>query len=227
MKRIPLKFFLASILLTTTSVFAQDSDQSGRNSVVKFSPSKMMRGEIQFSYERKIAEQASLEFAFGPAISNVSPINFDHLFGNGSNASENSLMGFAVSIAPRYYPLEDKDALEGFYVSPIIGFTQLNYNFSAANIGGPVALADQCGHSNQTSFAFVFGSQKWLSKSFSLDMFVGSGIKQISEQNYIIDYGTWTGPTQPAPKWVELNSTNVQWFITGGIKVGIGFGKKN
>jgi|TARA_R110000737_G_scaffold352891_1_gene400887 hypothetical protein len=220
------KLTLAVTTLFLGSLAANAQDQSGRNSVVKFSPSKMMRGEIQFSYERKMAEQASFEFSAGPAISNVSPLNFDHIFGNGSNATESSLLGFVATIGARYYPLEDRDALEGFYVSPIIGFTQLNYNFSADNIGYGIVLPDQRGHSNQTSFAFVFGTQKWLSSTFCLDMYIGSGIKQITEQNYFIDYGDFNGPINPTPKWGEQTNTNVTWFITGGIKVGIGFGKK-
>lgn len=222
MKTRNLTFIFLSLFFTSN---AQDGEQSGRNSVVKFSPSKLMRGEILFSYERKIAEQASMELSFGPAISNVSPINFDHLFGNATNASESSLLGFASSIAVRYYPLEGKDALEGFYISPSFGFTQLNYNFSANQIGGISSLPDKRGHSNQSSFVFLFGTQKWLSKTFSLDMFLGSGIKQIQEQNFYINYLV-DGFGNQKQEWVEVGTNDVQWYITGGIKVGIGFGKK-
>ncbi|MFA7273903.1 MAG: hypothetical protein WC044_08540 [Crocinitomicaceae bacterium] len=229
MKRIPIYLILTLLLLNSFHPFAQDSDQSGRNSVIKFTPSKLMRGEILFSYERKIAEQASLELSFGPAISNVFPINLDHLLGNGSNAQETSLLGFTTSLGARYYPLEDKDAMEGFYISPVFGFTQLNYLFSAQNYGfqGGAQIADIRGKSNQSSFAFVFGIQKWLTRSFSLDMYIGSGLKQVNENNYYLNYlnDPYTGQMISAV-WVDNPITDVRWFLTGGVKIGLGFGKK-
>lgn len=225
MKLKQLMLLTGTVLLSTFSLFAQDEEQSGRNSVIKFSPSKLMRGEILFSYERKMAEQASFELSVGPAISNVSPIDFDHLFGNGTNATESSLMGFTATLGARYYPLEDKDALEGFYIAPIFGFTNLNYLYSGNNVIESKNLPDKRGSSKQSSFAFVFGTQKWLSKSFSLDMYVGSGLRQSNIESYFIDYSTdQLGNTTAS--WQTNNSTDVQWFITGGIKVGIGFGKK-
>jgi hypothetical protein len=221
-----LKLVICAFFVISTNAQAQD-EQSGRNSVVKFSPSKLMRGQILFSYERKIAEQASLEVSFGPAISNVSPFNLDHLFDNGSNATENSLLGFAVSAAARYYPLEDKDALEGFYISPIFGFNQLNYLYSEPNVfGSGNGLEDVRGNSKRSSFAFVFGTQKWLSNSFSIDMYIGSGLRNLNSKTYFIDYITDPVTFNTTTKWVEQNSSDVQWFITGGVKVGIGFGKK-
>jgi hypothetical protein len=229
MKRNPIYLLLFLQIFHSFQSFSQENDQSGRNSVIKFAPTKLMRGEILFGYERKIAEQASLELSFGPAISNVFPINIDHLFGNGSNAQETSLLGFKSTIGARFYPMEDRDALKGFYVSPVFGFTRLNYLFSAQNYGFPggEGIADIRGKSIQSSFAFIFGVQKWLAPSFSLDMYIGSGLKQVIENNYYLNYlsDPFTGQIIAA-NWIDQPISDVRWFLTAGIKIGLGFETK-
>ncbi len=232
-----LTYFVSIIVLFSLNVVAQEQ-QSDRNSVLKFTPTRLFRGEILFSYERMIAEQASLQISFGPAISNVSPFDLDHLINSQSyNATQNSLLGYTLSLAARYYPLEDKDAMEGFYISPVIGINQLNYTYSFYTYnpnpnpepypGSPVkALDDQRGYSKNTSFAFVFGTQRWLSNSFSLDLYLGSGLKLNNTKSFYTNYYYDPNTNQENFWWTEQNYSDVSWFLTMGVRVGIGFGHR-
>jgi hypothetical protein len=217
--------FLSLLCLSviSSSVFAQKKERFGSSteatSVIKFTPTKIFRGIIELGYEQTIGDRSSLEVNLGPTISNVSPFgnNGHGIFDNqyGLSNSTGSLLGFHSSIGYRFYPVEDKWALNGFYVSPIISFTRYNYNFDDIYSG---TLPSQKGYRQETAFGFVFGSQNWLSKFFGIDAYLGAGLKSVNYLSYFTNYDNWTGKSV----WVRNAQDRASWFVTAGVKVGIG-----
>ena len=178
-------------------------------------------------FEHAIGDRSSIEFSAGPTFSNVSPFGnnghgiFEQI--NGFDNTTGSLMGFSFSTGFRFYPIEERWVMNGFYVSPIVGFRRYNYQFEDF-------IFDQLdpvnGFRQETQFGFLFGTQNCLSKYFGLDMFMGCGMKSVNSQRYFVNslFNNQTG--NYTATWEKDNSNSASWFLTAGIKVGIGFEKK-
>ncbi|PIE87332.1 MAG: hypothetical protein CSA03_00825 [Bacteroidetes bacterium] len=228
---------IAALLVVVFSGLAQDDfiviQQSSRKrgekkirlndniGVVKFTPTQMLVGEINFSYERQISKQSSFEIGLGPTISNIA------LGGNGGNhyidpyyggggTYQTSGVGFFAEAGYRFYPLDETEALNRFYLSPIFRVRQKNYGLR--DISG--MLPDKQGSQLLTSFALNFGYQMWLSKSFSFDFFTGLGIGQQQDNSYfqVSEYANNTYTY----KWQPTSNSYARYVFNFGMKVGIG-----
>ena len=216
---------LAFTLVATTTAFGQKfksfSSKTEAETIVKFTPTKIFGGMIEFGVEKAIGDRTSIEVNLGPTISNISPFGNGHgIVGdiNGLYNTTGSQMGFHVNAGIRFYPIEDKYVMNGFYVSPIIDFRHFNYQFQDYN--NPSAPTFN-GFRQEMSFGFLFGAQSWVSKYFGLDTYLGMGIKSVDLKQGFNQYDPWTGQG----KWVEQRSTDARWFVTAGVKIGIGVKK--
>jgi len=192
------------------------------NSVMKFNPLQMIAGEIAFGYERKIDELSSVEFEFGPTLSNIGlSVSNNHYYFDpyyGPNAQETSGVGFFVSAAYRFYPLDNGLVLNGFYVSPVVKYRLMN--FDVEDFSG--TLPAQNGNENHMYFTFNFGFQKWLSERFSIDYYAGIGLGYEDHLHYRVlnEYNSTTGLYEYS--WEKNAYHGVRFVVTGGIKIGIG-----
>lgn len=193
------------------------------NSVMKFNPLQMIVGEINFGFEKKIDEMSSVEFEFGPTLSNIGfTVNNNHYYYfepyYGPNAQETSGVGFFASAAYRFYPMDKGLVLNGFYVSPVVKYRLMNFGVHDYT----ETLEDQKGNENHMYFTFNFGFQRWLSERFSLDMFGGLGLGYEAHVHYRVmnTYDDVTG--QYTYSWDKNAYSGVRFVFTGGIKIGIG-----
>lgn len=189
-------------------------------SVLKFSPLQMVVGEINFGYERKIDEMSSVEFEFGPTLSNVGLRVQDNHFTDpfGTSTQETSKIGFFGSVGYRFYPLDNSKVFNGFYVSPVFKYRLINFGVQDFSEN----LKDTKGNENHAYFTFNFGFQRWLSDNFSLDFFggIGLGYEAISTYNVAVGYD---GNSQLYTYYWDKNVySGVRFLVTGGIKIGIG-----
>lgn len=185
--------------------------------VVKFSPLAMLAGEINFAYERQVSQKGSIEIGFGPTISKIGLGVNSHLINNGGNFRVNSGMGFFSSFGYRFYPLDETEALNRLYVSPVIRYKLFNYSYTDQD----GLLPDQNASDTRVDFLFNCGYQMWASKKFSVDFFGGIGIGHRNEVEYYIDSqytpeGTWEYT------WVKNSYTGARYVVTCGILLGIG-----
>jgi hypothetical protein len=178
----------------------------------KFDVVKMMRGELNFSLEKKATNRLSLEYGLGITISEVDYLSDFHLYG-GSGMKTNSNVGFLASFSTRYYPLEEFDVFNRFYVSPMLKFTNFNTNYVYEN--GDLILSKR-GLQNKGSFTFNFGMQSWLSKTFALDFYIGLGLGFSNKTSYSYDYNGID------LVWNETKRTGANYIFTTGVKVAIG-----
>lgn len=191
-------------------------------SVVKFSPLQMVVGEINFGFERKIDEMSSVEFEFGPTLSNVGlTVNDNHYsdpLGGGSLVEETSKIGFFGSVGYRFYPMDNSKVMNGFYVSPVLKYRLMNFGIQDYSEN----LEDTQGSENHMYFTFNFGVQRWLSQHFSLDMFGGIGLGYESHVGYntATSYDGNTGVYYYY--WDKNAYDGVRLVLTGGVKIGIG-----
>ncbi len=196
--------------------------------IVKFSPTQLIMGELNFGYERQVSKKGSIEIEAGPTLSQVSilgPGNHLFSFAQGS-AQENSFIGGHISFSYRFYPLDGTEALNRLYVAPVIKYRQYNVllrdNSDVPN--GP-DLGTVKARDYQTNFTFNFGYELWASKSFCFDFFVGTGLGWRHQTTYapVIEFnGTeWTG------YWAGYNDAWARFLLTGGVKLGIGSKGRN
>jgi hypothetical protein len=232
MKRITILTALFLLLTISSNFYAQRSTKrfnvlTETENVLKFTPTKIFRGVVELGYEHALGDRASIEVSAGPTFSNVSPFGsgghgiLEQI--NGFNNTTGSLMGFSFSTGFRFYPIEERWVMNGFYVSPIVGFSRYNYQFEDFVFG---QLSAQNGYRQETQFGFLFGTQNWLSQYFGLDMFAGCGLRSVNNKRYYVSslYNNTTGTF--TYEWVPDSFNNAFWFITAGLKVGIGFDKK-
>ena len=190
--------------------------------VMKFSPLQMIMGEINLGFEKRVDEMSSIEFEFGPTLSEVGfTVSSNHYTPDpwGFNyARRSTRMGVFGSVGYRFYPMDNTIVLNRFYVSPV--FKYRLYNFSVEDYSK--VLPAEKGSENQAIFTFNFGYQRWLSDHFSLDMFAGFGLAYEGHRDFYTEsmYDGNTG--QYTYKWVANNYSGVRFAATMGVKVGIG-----
>lgn len=221
---------LATLLLST-SLFGQKSNKkfnvlTETETIIKFTPTKIFQGIVEMGVEQGIGDRSSVEFNVGPTFSNVSPFGNGHGIIESINGFDNttgSLMGFSFSGGFRFYPVEERWVMNGFYVSPIVSFKRYNYEFEDFLTG---TLDSKNGFRQSTEFGFLFGTQSWLSKYFGIDMYAGMGLRSINSTRYFVEsiYDNNTGNVNTS--WKQDSDNRASWFISAGIKVGIGLPKK-
>lgn len=185
--------------------------------VVKFAPLAMLAGEINFAYERQVSQKGSIEIGLGPTISKIGLGVNSHLINNGGNYSVNPGMGFFTSFAYRFYPLDDTEALNRFYVSPLIRYKLLNYSYTDED----GVLGGQQASDSRVDFLFNCGYQLWVSKKFSVDFFGGIGIGHRNEREYFIE-SQYTPEGNWEYHWAEYSNKGARYVASFGVLLGIG-----
>lgn len=187
--------------------------------VVKFSPTQMFVGEIHFAYERQISKFSSFEIGAGPTISNIALGNVQsHIIDpwGGGYAYETSKLGAFLELGYRYYPLEETEALNRFYVSPVMKFRMKNFGLEdASQLLGPTK-----GSELNLNFMFNIGYQVWFSKSFSMDFYTGMGIGYQQIQSYYPEQ-VYVDPNWTY-QWRDNSGSGARYVFNLGVKVGIG-----
>lgn len=219
----------------TSAIFAQDEiividrskskgdsqreiKKNENSQVYKFAPLNLFDGEILFGYERQLTAKGSFDVELGPTISKVSTGVPGHI-GNSMEPSigESSGMGIVTGVAYRYYPLDGTEALNRFYVSPQFRFKV--YNHTVQDYSGFIPDVKR-GNETMANFFFNFGYQSWLSKTFSLDFYLGVGIGNYTSRDfYAVSY--YNG-TEWEYNWEQEDNSGARYVLNAGIKVGIG-----
>lgn len=213
------------IIIVDRKDFKQDRTRKSKpvklndnNQEIKFAPFNMLAGEINFGYERQVSHKGSVDIELGPTISNIRFGGNSHFIDPSSNNQvENSALGFIAAIGYRYYPLDETQAMNRFYVSPVVKYKLMNTvykdplgNFSDIERGGDSKL----------NFYFNFGVQTWLSKSFSMDLYFGFGIGYHTETWYNLNSEFVDNAFQYS--WTENYDSRAVYVGNIGLKVGIG-----
>lgn len=183
--------------------------------VIKFDPTRMLVGELGFSYEKVMGINSSVEFEFGPTISNLYDNNHYYYYSSNSYHTQSGI-GVLASAAFRFYPMQE--ALNGFYVSPKLRYKSVNTMY----IDQTGTLSDETGTKNQYSFMFNMGMQRWLSNQFSLDLYAGLGLGYSYNRDFI--YNTFYDPitSQYTSEWTKQKYQGARVVANIGLKVGIG-----
>ncbi|MDG1334383.1 MAG: DUF3575 domain-containing protein [Crocinitomicaceae bacterium] len=196
-------------------------------SVIKFTPTQLLAGEINFSFEKQLSKQTSFEIGAGPTISNISLGDgggnhyVDPIYGTYSY--QTSKLGFFAEAGYRFYPLDETEALNRFYLSPTLKFKLMNFGIDDAS----QILDPRDGSDLRMNFAFNIGYQLWMSKSFSMDFFTGLGIgyQQMKTYNAVSTYNGNTNTYET--EWLDNSYTQARYVFNFGVKVGIGHGRNN
>lgn len=194
-------------------------------SEIKFSPTQILAGEINFSYEKKISPNSSFEIGAGPTLSNITLGSnrdyyyyYDPYYGGGY-AYQTSGVGLFVELGYRFYPLDKTEALNRLYFSPILKYRIKNYGLSdASNI-----LEDRQGKEEVASFAFNTGYQLWMSDRFSMDFFTGLGVGYQMDKDYRIGSYYDVNTQSYVNQWENNSGSFARYVINFGFKVGIGY----
>lgn len=228
-----MKKLLGIIILSAVSfgAYSQEEDAGGKNFVIKYSPTQLVAGEFNFSYEQRLARIISLELEVGPTIS-----QFGLNFGNQKlwqgddglglwnfdaiDPDARAAMGFHVSLAPRFYPASDDNMLKGLYLSPVFKFRKYNY----VNEDNSDVLADAKSYINQMIFRFNLGFQFWPGdNNFSLDMYFGVGLGTFDiKGQYIETYEVTPGSGNWQTRWDTYKDNGLRFNAITGIKLGFG-----
>lgn len=187
-------------------------------SIVKFCPTQLLVGEINFSFEKQLSKHTSFEIGAGPTISNIALGEVGNHFVNpsGGFAYQTSKLGMFVEAAYRYYPLDETEALNRFYLSPVMKFRVMNFGLEDPS----AQLPSTQGSDIRFNFAMNIGYQWWLSKSFSLDLFCGLGIGYQEVSSYFAEsvFVDQNWVTQ----WTDNSRSGARYVFNFGVKVGIG-----
>lgn len=187
-------------------------------SAFKFAPLNLILGEINFSFEQKVSKHGSIEFELGPTLSGVSLTeeskNFDK---SGPNTRRTGDLGFLASFAYRIYPLDETEAMNRFYLSPMLKYKL--YNVKEEDVTS--FLPDERGKNARFNFIFNFGYEMWGSESLCIDFYAGLGVgyKEILQHTVSTVYSgqEWVNA------WESDFSSGAQLVFNIGVKFGIGW----
>lgn len=188
--------------------------------VLKFDPFRMMVGELNFAIEEKLGERITAEISVGPTISNLTV--FSGNFFDDSSEKRVSQFGGFFSAAIRFYPLDNYLAFNRFYVSPMVRYRRFNEDI----IPFDPTLEKQKGFTNSTAFVFNVGFQQWISKSLSIDYYVGFGLGKLKEETFQTVYEYDPITYEGIQKFIKVSEDRAQFVFNTGIKIGIGWKKK-
>lgn len=185
----------------------------------KFAPLNLMVGEINFGYERQVSLKGSLDFEIGPTISKIGfGIDSHTIDPIGGTPQQNEVggLGFLLGAGYRFYPLDETEALNRFYVSPVVKYKLMNHYVE--DLSG--TLDEIRGSNSLMSFSFNFGYQVWVAKKFALDFYGGLGIGYQRLSDYYV--ATEFDGTDWVYKWQEQGGRGSRYVFNMGLKVGIG-----
>lgn len=184
-------------------------------SILKFAPLNMLAGEITFGYEHQTSIKGSIDMELGATLSNIGFGTSNHII--SPNQERNSGFGFVTGFGYRYYPLDNTEALNRFYVSPVVRYRL--YTFGEKDLSGN--LPNTNGRNSSFSFLFNFGYELWASESFAFDFYCGMGLgyQEILSHNATYSYGQndWYY------EWNTNLESGARYVFTAGLKVGIGW----
>lgn len=192
---------------------------NNNSTVLKFAPLNMLAGEFNFGFEKQLSKNASIDFELGPTLSKIGLfVNSDGSSSGGADpgVNEHSGLGFLVTVGYRFYPSTVTEALNRFYVSPIIKYKV--YNHTIEDVSG--ILSNESGSNTSLNFSFNFGYQKWLSELFSLDFYAGIGIGYQSKVEYVPTSTIVNNEFEYS--WDKKSNSGARFIFNLGIKVGFG-----
>lgn len=186
---------------------------------VKFTPTQMIIGEINFSFERAVGERISVEIEAGPTLSRIGLFSLNY-FGNNnnSNISKYSDLGGFAGLGFRFYPLLRRYNLNGLYVGPAIKYRHYNTEIKD-NFNGLPNTTDK---RTDLNFTFNIGYQVWASKMLCFDFYGGFGLNyRMETSNQIVSvYDPVT--TLYNSSWQSQKDKGVLFLGRLGVKIGIG-----
>lgn len=212
--------FSLALLTTVFNSYSQEEKEYSKMAI-KFAPTQLIFGELNFAFEHRIAPHSSLELSAGPTISELGGAQIitssNGNFGGGGGQRQSDI-GYFVSLGYRFYPLSYAEAPRGLYVSPELKYRVYNIIYKDNNVN---PLSDKVGSTTQAMFRFNIGYQFWPGKTFAIDVFSGIGIGKVNHEElyYAVNYNA-DGTT--TPYWLSQSSNRAAVNATLGVKIGIG-----
>lgn len=210
------------VLLATYSLAQRERDDYSAFAV-KFTPTQLVMGEINFGFEHRVAPHSSLELSLGPTISEIGgarllTTDFDDLNAPAGNVEMISQIGYFASLGYRFYPLGYAKAPRGLYLSPEIKYRVYNTSYRDVMEN----LSNENGVVTEAMFRFILGYHFWPGKRFSMDVYFGFGIGNFDRTRYdmVETYNPDTMVNEYS--WDEDQLTEARMNATFGLKFGIG-----
>lgn len=144
----------------------------GKEWAVKFTPTALIVGEVNLSFEKRIFNSSSVELSIGPTISNIGIGGIEVLALKSDVVSLDSKIGMFVSAGYRFYPNRSSASLKKVYFSPVLKFR----SYRTLMQDDLENLEDIVSKNIQTKLLFNFGVQLWPSSNFLFDLYVGIGL---------------------------------------------------
>ncbi|SFT38045.1 Protein of unknown function [Lishizhenia tianjinensis] len=185
--------------------------------VVKFDLLNQLNGEMRFSYEHVVGDKSSIELTAGPNVSNIWSGRFLSQYGG-----EVGKMGVSAEVGFRYYPLRELSALNQFYIMPAVGVKHFNSEYHAPVLEGQVTPDPFSGNDTRIYYTFNIGYQHWVSKTMSIDYFIGMGLAQRNQSSAYTTYN-WSQNGEMTTEWVQESTSFPTVQINAGLRFGIGW----
>ncbi len=186
---------------------------------IKFTPTQLIVGEINFSYEKAIGQRSSFEIEAGPTLSRVGIFRLDFNDNNSGALTRKSDLGGFVGLGFRFYPLMKRYNMNGLYISPM--FKYRHYNTAISDSAGVLANTKD----TRTNFSFTFnvGYQLWASQYLTFDFYAGCGLNYTTTKENSISYFYDGNTNLYTSQWDVKRDQGVLFVARLGIKIGIGF----
>lgn len=150
-------------------LFVSSITNAQQKNVVKANPLGLILGSYSIGYEREIAEKQSIQVDLNSTDIDISGI---------------SVSGGSAGLSYRRY-FQDKDAFEGWYISPGLAYGSLEFGVEGASDGTVTYNGAEVTFDGDTLdtkiFAFTFfGGYQWNWNSFTLELAGGPILANVS-----------------------------------------------
>jgi len=203
--------------------------------IIKINPLLFLSGDIPVYYEKVINKSFSFEVAPGITYRDFwgdifydldqqgvySPSNNSYLAPLPYDSGTTSRLGFSFKIDMRYY-FGKKNVMNGFYLSPELGFRNYNINYLNYNNSGEPISTYSKGHTNVIEIKALIGYEEESFKidNYFADFYLGIGLRSVA--------GVQVVPENSSNGYYNSTNTisnlNLTFYL--GVKLGIGLRKK-
>jgi hypothetical protein len=157
-------------------------DTTYRKGALTSFPLNFIASTMKVGYEFRLSPNKGLKL-IGSYGASSSSTNNSNIYGTPNNTYYNlgSFSEYGLEAQLRFYILKGRPALNGLYLAPYVSYKSMNYSYNGTNYQG--FAFNQNATTSDFSVGYVIGYQIIYSSSFTLDLFIGGGINNITGDN--------------------------------------------
>lgn len=204
----------STVTVIYSKVGVKKERESSIYNLIKINPLLILNGDIPIYYERRIADQFSVEGAVGFTYTDYLYSGFVLADAYGYEEERQYKPGYSLMASAKFYPSNYSKALDEFYFG--VEIRHRRYNSEVEDCENITISGWVSEHRSLTDFKFTGGYISYLSDRVIADIYAGIGMRK---RDYHFAYCDGTASTS----MTHVRKNDIVPVISAGVKLGFAF----